>query len=360
MWQASLRQASFRGVPFGVFDVEKEGGRRVVLHEVPLLDDTWVEDLGASPQKFSINAFVLGADYLVKAKALMAALEEAGAGTLVHPYFGELSVCLASPYKCKQSAQDGGMAVFNFAFVRSQNPQNPSPTLNHQRISLEKISELRQACLAYFAPYAEQYKNSERTIRALEQELGTMLSQVTGIALQVSGLGDVATPALGGAIWQKTLEAESSTAQSIAGQGSNRLDLAIKIKPQNPAQKLVQQALVIEGIGALVKSPLESRKQATSHRQKILNGVASVQNQAGLPDALFALLVDLRSASITTLSKLAGTAPEVASITPTACLPSLVLAHRHSKVSLELDLIERNGVKNPCFVSPDSLEVLIG
>ena len=63
-WRAKLRKASFRGVEFGVTDAEGEGGRRTVTHEFPQRDLPYVEDMGLATAKFTLQAFVLGADYM--------------------------------------------------------------------------------------------------------------------------------------------------------------------------------------------------------------------------------------------------------------------------------------------------------
>ena len=45
-WREDLRPASFRGVPFLVDESHVVIGRRVVLHEYPLRDKPYAEDLG--------------------------------------------------------------------------------------------------------------------------------------------------------------------------------------------------------------------------------------------------------------------------------------------------------------------------
>ena len=48
-WADRLHAASFRGVPFAVISGESQSGRRQAVHEYPMRDQVWVEDLGQEP-----------------------------------------------------------------------------------------------------------------------------------------------------------------------------------------------------------------------------------------------------------------------------------------------------------------------
>jgi len=107
-WILELRQASFRGVPFGVLTTESRFGRRQALHEYPFRDVPYVEDIGRAARRISFNAFLIsdsqvygGGDVLAQRELLVAAAEAAGPGTLVHPTLGRLQV----------SIPDGGLTV---------------------------------------------------------------------------------------------------------------------------------------------------------------------------------------------------------------------------------------------------------
>ncbi len=114
--RTDLRPASFRGVPFGVTSDSLDTGRRTVKHEFPGREKPYVEDLGRKTRGFSIEAFVVGADYADRRNELLTALEEPGSGTLIHPYYGELTVQVEE-VSVKHSALDGGMAIFSITFV---------------------------------------------------------------------------------------------------------------------------------------------------------------------------------------------------------------------------------------------------
>ena len=89
-----LYEASFRGVPFHVTKVDLKVGRRTVTHEYPQRDKPFVEDLGRATRKLTFTAFVVGDDYIEQIEKLIGAIEEPGAGTLVHPHLGEMKCSL--------------------------------------------------------------------------------------------------------------------------------------------------------------------------------------------------------------------------------------------------------------------------
>lgn len=107
-WQAHLRPASFRGVPFAVVEGEGVFGRRLAVHEYPYRDSVWVEDMGRDVRKIALRGFLVqgsqgyqAGDVLSQRQALIAACETAGAGTLIHPTLGELTV----------SVPEGGLRI---------------------------------------------------------------------------------------------------------------------------------------------------------------------------------------------------------------------------------------------------------
>lgn len=133
-WKNRLRKASFRNVKFGVEEHESEQGRRVIIHEYPGRDKPYVEELGQKAKVYNIRGFVVGSGYMGTRDALVNACNAAGSGQLVHPYLGTMRV------KCRdvtfrESAKDGGMAIFEMSFVEEGENKNPTA-------SLDKIGQL--------------------------------------------------------------------------------------------------------------------------------------------------------------------------------------------------------------------------
>lgn len=124
-WRENLLSASFRGIPFKVFNTATQVGRRNVLHQFPFKDTPFVEDLGKDADQFNIVGYVLATvdndyDYFNERDALIAALRKEGPGTLYHPFLGELKVNVLSKAQITESFNEGGIARFVMTFVQAE------------------------------------------------------------------------------------------------------------------------------------------------------------------------------------------------------------------------------------------------
>jgi prophage DNA circulation protein len=77
------------------------GGRRLAVHQYPGRDTAWAEDMGRSARRFRLRGFILDGDIVISGDTidlqrsnLVAAIEKAGIGTLIHPTLGSLNVVL--------------------------------------------------------------------------------------------------------------------------------------------------------------------------------------------------------------------------------------------------------------------------
>lgn len=111
-----LKPASFRGIPFHAEDTEAGSGRRVVVHEFPLSDDTQTEDLGRRAREISITGYVIGPAFTSDRDLLLSALEDYDQpGSLVLPSGQEFPArCLS--VRTTQSVE-GGLNFIRFAMT---------------------------------------------------------------------------------------------------------------------------------------------------------------------------------------------------------------------------------------------------
>lgn len=122
-WQDQLRQASFRGVPFGVKAEEATHGRRQAVHEYPYRDTAWIEDMGRGTRRIMLRGFIVqdslvygGGDVISQRRALIEACETAGAGTLIHPTLGEMTVSIPEG-GLRIGGTDEGGRTFDFTLT---------------------------------------------------------------------------------------------------------------------------------------------------------------------------------------------------------------------------------------------------
>ena len=96
-WRNNLRPAKLGKASFQVDSADGQFVRNVQVHEYPLRDKPYVEDLGRKARRITLECYVLADiankyDYMPERDALIAELESAGTKTLVHPYLGALKV----------------------------------------------------------------------------------------------------------------------------------------------------------------------------------------------------------------------------------------------------------------------------
>lgn len=115
-WPRTLRPASFRGVPFYVEHDTVETGRRLAIHEFPLKDAPYIEDMGRDTNKISVTAYVVGNDSDGHEKALRSACERGGPGTLSLPIDRFEVHCESCSREWKKDKL--GLIAFSIKFVR--------------------------------------------------------------------------------------------------------------------------------------------------------------------------------------------------------------------------------------------------
>lgn len=144
-----LRPASFRKIPFQVEVSEFETGRRTQVHEYPQRDKPYSQDMGRKARELEFDAFVIGADYVDKANALLGAIEEYGAGQLIHPWLGTLKVNVLN---CRvQFDRALGLAKFSLSFVESGELTFPSSSQSTAAASRAAAANFESASVSTFA-----------------------------------------------------------------------------------------------------------------------------------------------------------------------------------------------------------------
>lgn len=120
-WRSRLRPAFFRGVPFHVDDSSLSGGRRIAPHEYPKRDVGYTEDMGRRARNYRIRGYLIGSEFDLQARLLIAALELAGASVLVLPLIGE-DIVICTSFSYNESSREGGYASVDMEFVPAGSP----------------------------------------------------------------------------------------------------------------------------------------------------------------------------------------------------------------------------------------------
>ncbi len=176
-WE-NLRPASFRGVAFEVESHSESGGRRIELHEYPLRDTPYAEDLGKKAGKWQIEAFLISrknSGYVERRDKLREALNASGPGTLIHPYLGELSVSVDG-YSLKETTREGGYCTFSISFVEAGQPVEPDVEKDTAANVLDKAEAAKEAVTAGFL---DEYMPLLEDLEGLAGKVPALLSEAT-------------------------------------------------------------------------------------------------------------------------------------------------------------------------------------
>jgi len=371
MWRDELWQASFRSVPFHVDRAGTALGRRVAVHEFAGRDEPVVEDLGRRAREFTLDAYVLGPDYMPGRDALRVALETPGPGSLHHPYLGRIEVQV-SDVRLTESTAEGGMARFSITF-REVGPV-PKPRQATQPGLLDAAGATLAEAMLAFGRAVNILNAPADFIADLESDIGEVLFfaelVVGGITSDAAALirapANLAAAITGSLNRIHTLLGDPQRAFNLYSEGFS-VSSAGASRPRNtPARlrqgqtsdaltALVQTTCIAEASTALAEIDFESDTQAIALQARLLDALDARQGEAD--DAVYGALADLRGAVVRDIAARGADLARVVRYTPPETLPALVLAHRlYGDAARDGELVARNGIAHPGFV-PGGLEL---
>lgn len=195
-----LLPASFRGVPFEVSSGSLKGGRRTVVHEYPQRDKPYVEDLGKAARQITIEAFVVGDNYIDRGSALLAEIEKPGSGTLIHPWLGEMTVTVTSVSELRFDTELG-VAYLTFVATESGDLEFPETGTDAQSAALEAADALSLSAINKFVDSIDLSIVSEYIDSALSGALLDVLGVVGSAEIAkafgfATGVADLASKGL--------------------------------------------------------------------------------------------------------------------------------------------------------------------
>lgn len=387
-----LRPASFRGVPFEVDGADLEAGRRTQVHEYPQRDKPWVEDLGRATRDLTFEAFVVGADYVAKANRLIAALEEPGPGSLVHPWLGTSTVSIRNPARVSYNNQLG-FARFALSFVESGELAFPAAGNSTTTQSRLAATGLESAAVADFSKtfavtgYQDFVADSAsaslgkafglvagRTVPGIDV-LGystaapSMLQTALGLLANPSALGASIAGFLGVSGYVTTAQRWASLAQSlvrlaqISGLMTPPAPVVYTPSRQQTYENtvainaLTRQVLLAQAVGASSMVTAAVYDDTVQLRDRLAAALDSESLVA--TDASYAALQTARGAVWRDLTDRSRDGARLTTNTPPETLPALVVAYDlYEDAARDGEICTRNAVRHPGFVPPRPLKVL--
>lgn len=191
----TLQRASWRGVPFGVDASSRSAGRRKVRHDYPYRDSVWLEDQGKLPREFSLVGFLIansaiygGGDLEGQIRRMLSAAEGSGAGVLVHPSAGRVTVDLTGPLVINERWDEGGVAEIQFHFTQGSTQIFPAIVGALGDLVANAAGLADAAGLSAFSAALAPIQSGVATLNAMSATASDWIDKVTSIGRDATGL----------------------------------------------------------------------------------------------------------------------------------------------------------------------------
>lgn len=419
-WQDTLREASYKGVPFLFEEVRGSFGRATSVKRIPGASLPHTQDHGELPRTFALTAVLVGDDYNTTRDQLVDAIVDANPGTLVHPLWGSHLVRPVGEATITETDRDGGICRLEVTFVRigQVGAFRRTDTLAQvnraadavQGAQIEQVSEVFSVANAIQEGRAAAATLVNMATEAISSVKAT-IDQAVGIIDEgqqlVAQLADSA---------EQLLKVPGELAASIAGAIQQVLssvatlgDAAVRLQrfpdilaapfasgsvaDQHRAEVLMAawrrldafEAEALEGVTGGQASAQEANAKALVLLVRVtavgeaarvagelqfdsVDQAAAVRDELGaaidgllfeVDDWTFATLQDLRASLTRRLTDAAATLPRVATFTAPRAMPMLVIAQRlYGDGTRDAEILARNPhVRNPALVG-EALQVL--
>jgi prophage DNA circulation protein len=403
-FRTELRDASFRGISFLWVDDDGLDGRRVATHEYPGRDEPSHEDLGAATEAFSFRATVIGNGFVALADALHAAFRQKGAGTLVHPHFGEMQVVVK---ECRRvhSITAIGEVQFNVSVERAGANggltvlDDTARQLTLASTSMAEIAQgdfLSNLAQGLFPSYVTEDGIARMTgfVQLAHNILRNHSLPGFGSFLGFIGLDSSAAdqvmalfqgvasntrgqvqPVVGSSTTAAPVSAVA-TIEAMVDVAASHVDAAVTADSPSRAAivtnasaitTFVQSNALAAAGGAARYAEYDSREQAINIREKLAGGLSNLRDRqltAGNMNG-FRATTDMLVAVTKDISEQLGRLPKTVMVRGANVRPSLAIANRlygdDASVIFDRagDIARRNGIAHPGFVGTQALEVLV-
>jgi prophage DNA circulation protein len=401
-WKDTLRAASFRGVEFKVEGHDAQFGRREVAHEFAQRDEPFVEDLGRKARTYTVDGYLIGDDYPAQRDKLREACEKGGAGELVHPYLGSMTVTCGS-LRVRESAKEGRFCTVSLTFTEAGQAKFPGASNDSVRAISGAANKAKTATRSGFLSkfttdgfpsfVLDSASSKVAGLSSLFDKLPVNpVAEAQAVAEFFDRVRSVADDALGLVtnpleLADRVLDIVGSV-RDVFGSRSETVLRALRsgtVAPvystpatRNRAQEqandaalrslvrvscLAEQAkaaatraedsaqAVAAQDGATSAGLFQTREEALAVRDELLDAIDAESEDDATTTDEFRALADLRSEVVKGVPAPSLQLPRQATLTPLATLPSLVLSYQYyGTAARAVEIAERNRARHPGFL----------
>ena len=400
-WREDLKEASLDGVEFQYEDVSGDIGADIAIHDVATSGRPVAEPISEGAELFTLNAWIVGDDYMVDRDRMIEVLRKPATHRFVHPTRGTFQVALASRVKTSERRTEQGMwrASFTLIVVEDQ----AFPIIRDGRTDvLDQVGVLN---LALLDSYSRRFKLgafvkkitgaiglATAAMRAVEGKIQSAMNitesfgdAVTGFTSQadsllrkpgdmVNGMTSTALGIFGGITsFADGLPNSVQRSQSTFTQGldlifaQERPEASSISTPENDLEfsNSVEWWLTnrVSFLSAAASTTTDlvftSSDEVFVFQDQFLDFFDQIAQDPDLDDQLYVEVRQLKAVIFGYLAQVAQQLPQITTYTTRKTLPSLVIAYTlYQDASRDLEVVARNNIKRPTFVSAQPLEVL--
>jgi prophage DNA circulation protein len=381
-WLDNYRQASFRNVNFYVDSSDAVFGRRTASHEFPGQDKPYTEDLGRKAREFTVEGYILGDDYMVGRDDMVKACEKAGAGQLIHPYYGTMSV-VCTGLTVREVKGERRMCRLSFKFLESGElvfptvaPDTGALVEASKNLTLDQIkATFENKYLIDTIPYSvlqnvmatvdqgldkiQEVKKFVASAAAFRRQLENLRGRVIQAVYDARGLAnDIIDLVSFGTFVDSTQEilANATNARLQYDEVKRMFDFAPETvlaedDPSLLVADLMVQGSVAVGCGLAGVMEYDSVNEAEEIRAILNNNVQAITLSPEIDDALYEQFLDLTTKMNDDIAERSISMSRLVTFTPTEDMPVCNLAYMlHGNLDEYEDIIARNGIRHPGFI----------
>jgi len=379
----SVYAGKFRNALFLVRSDDLEFGRKSELHEYPLRDLPYVEDSGRKTRQFRLTVFVAGDNYDIDRNKLIEAIEQPGAGTLQHPFYGTMQVSIVDA-RIGQNTRKAGLAEFTLTCVVGGELAFPTSAVDTPRKVREQAEKTLADSIADFSANFDVIGQAADAVQSVIDEVDATLGAVDDAIGNVTGPvsdlirspAEMASAIVGSInqiritlgepgralnIYKDLFSAGSTTAEPTTTTSQKKT-----ARNKQALQHLVQRAAMTEAAITTAGRSYATTDDALADADAIATAIdahtAAEDVVSGQPidDSVYTSLIDLRAAVVRDLRERGAQLPKLTSHMPAATLPALVIAYQlYGDASRADEIVTRNRIRHPGFVrGGEPLEVL--
>jgi len=398
-WLINFIQGSYNGIPFYTTRAGRSGGRKLVEHLFPKIDDSKIEDMGRTNKRFTFSCYVLGNNYFQIRDDLEAELDKGGPGVLTHPYKGDIDVRVDT-FSIEENNREGRIARFTINFIREKEEALVVYKVDPFEGLVEKKKNFLEKILAAFE---KAYDVASKPLAVLDDaiDVANQINDVMLGAKKLTGIVDefqAKVDALKG-----KLEVGPAVLRSIAEDFQQLFDFGVDLKdaanktlltPENakkqydelknlialkdetlskfPEQFLVDPLFIPyqlqkfcsetafgSAAGLVAVMELQHKDQAQTIKEELLALALEIESDPFIDEASYQATRDMKEAIIEMLDERLLNVPELETIQLVQGKPAFELSYElYGNIDEALNIIRFNKLMNPLYV-PHSIDLKV-